>query len=361
MKILHLIPNLSGGGAERQLNYLAPLLVNMGHEVHVAYYNRGPGNIVLPGVVLHQIQARSNYDPLVLWKLLRLKKKIKPNIIHTWILQMDIFGGLIAALTKTAWIIREPTTKDFYDNGWKSRIRHFLGGRADAIISNSHGGDEYWADNVSPKKRYIIQNGIPIADIRNAEALLPKSVSSISGKIILFVGRLSSAGSANKNIESLIRSFSVVKKNTNFSAVICGEGPQKQELERLVLELDLQQNVFFTGYLPAASVWTLMKKTAVYVSLSAYEGCPNSVIEAMACGIPLVLSDIPAHRELLDNNSALFVDPLNINQTAGSILLMLNDPHISRTFSDNAKDKAENMSIIHMAEKYEKIYRIVYE
>ncbi len=57
----------------------------------------------------------------------------------------------------------------------------------------------------------------------------------------------------------------------------------------------------------AASVWALMKKASVFVSLSAYEGCPNTVMEAMACGCPIIVSDIPEHREILDEQSALFV------------------------------------------------------
>ena len=84
--------------------------------------------------------------------------------------------------------------------------------------------------------------------------------------------------------------------------ILCGEGPQRSELEVMRHKLGLDADVHFTGHLPAASVWALMKKASVFVSLSAYEGCPNTVMEAMACGCPLVLSDIPAHREILDES-----------------------------------------------------------
>src|ERR1035437_1762104 len=98
MRIFHLIPSLSGGGAGRQLSYLAPELARMGHDVHVAYSNEGPQKPELPGVVLHRLKSRSNYDPYLIWQLDRLSRRIKPDIIQTWLLQMDILGGLVARL-----------------------------------------------------------------------------------------------------------------------------------------------------------------------------------------------------------------------------------------------------------------------
>ena len=94
IRILHLIHSLSGGGAERQFSYLAPELARMGHNVHVAYSNEGPEKPELPGVVLHRLKSLSNYDPYLLWQLIRLIRHIKPDIIQTWIPQMDILGGI---------------------------------------------------------------------------------------------------------------------------------------------------------------------------------------------------------------------------------------------------------------------------
>ena len=114
MRILHLIPNLSGGGAERQLSYLAPELARMGHDVHIAYSLECIQKPELPGVVLHRLKAQSNYDPYLLWQLVRLIRRIKPDIIHTWILQMDILGGMAARLNGIPWIFREPSSAMAY-------------------------------------------------------------------------------------------------------------------------------------------------------------------------------------------------------------------------------------------------------
>jgi glycosyltransferase involved in cell wall biosynthesis len=148
MHILHLIPALSGGGAERQLSYLAPELVRMGHEVHIAYSKEGPNKPELPGILLHQLKSRSNYDPYLLWQLVRIIRRIKPDIIHTWILQMDILGGIAARLNRIPWIFREPSSAMGYPPTWKNRLRVRVGSGATAIVSNSFGGYEYWKSHL---------------------------------------------------------------------------------------------------------------------------------------------------------------------------------------------------------------------
>ena len=144
---------------------------------------------------------------------------------------------------------------------------------------------------------------------------------------------------------------------TRSVGILCGEGPQRSELEVLRHKLGLDADVHFTGHLPAVSVWALMKKASVFVSLSAYEGCPNTVMEAMACECPLILSDIPAHREILDESCALFVDPSNIQQTADTIMQALCNTDASKGRALIAKQKTQEWSIPEMARNYEKVYR----
>ena len=100
-----------------------------------------------------------------------------------------------------------------------------------------------------------------------------------------------------------------------------------------------------------------MKQASVFVSLSAYEGFPNTVMEAMACGWPLVLSDIPAHRKILDESCALFVDRSNVEQTADRILQALCRPDASKARALRAKEKTREWSIDREAREFESIYK----
>lgn len=358
MRILHFIPNLSGGGAERQLSYLAPELVHMGHDVHIAYSKDGPLKPELPGVVLHNLKSQSNYDPFLLWQIIRLIRSIKPDIIHTWILQMDILGGLSAKLYGLPWILYESTSAMAYSSTWKQRLRVKVASWARAIVSNSRGGDEYWEIALPLSNRYIVLNGIPVSEIDGIVATMPSELAEVGVPIVLYVGRLRSDDTGNKNIKALLESLACVKQHHNFLGVICGEGPQRKELEILRNQLGLENYVHFTGHLQAnSSVWALMKKATVFVSLSAFEGSPNTVMEAMACGCPLILSDIPAHRELLDESCALFVDPNNVLQTANCILKALDDMDNSKKMASIARHRSQKLSVTKLATNFEKVYR----
>lgn len=357
MRILHLIPSLSGGGAERQLSYLAPELACMGYDVHIAYSVEGTQKPELPGVVLHQLKGRSNYDPSLLWQLVRIIRRIKPDIIHTWILQMDILGGIAARLNGIPWIFREPSSAMAYLRTWKYRLRVWVGSGASAIVSNSRGGDEYWKTQLPYSRRYVVSNALPVHEIDRAVADLPPGLSKSEAPIVLYVGRLTSDGSATKNLKAFLEALACARQKQEVFGILCGEGPQRSELEVLRHKLGLDADVHFLGHLPASSIWALMKKASAFVSLSAYEGCPNTVMEAMACGCPLILSDIPAHRGFLDESCALFIEPSNFHQTADAIVQVLRNANASKGRALIAKQRTQAWSIAEMSRNYERVYK----
>lgn len=356
MRILHIIPRLSGGGAERQLSYLAPELARLGHEVHIAYSWDASHKLQMPLVKLHRLKSISNYDPYLFWQVNRLIQRLKPDIVQTWIMQMDILGGIAARIFGIPWILREASSTMGYQNTWKQRLRIWISKSASAIVSNSKGGDEYWKIQLPDSSRYVIPNGLPLQEINRVKPSLPPCLMETELPLILYVGRLSADSSANKNLKVFIEALAKIKHQQNIAGILCGEGPQKSELKELSHNLGLDENVYFTDHLSAILVWALMKKAAVFVSLSAYEGCPNTVLEAMVCGCPMVLSDIPAHREIIDESCSLFVDPNNIQQTADTIIETLNNTDAAKARALIAKQKTLGWSIEEMAKNYVKVY-----
>ncbi len=353
MRILNLIPTLSGGGAERQLSYLAPELVRRGHEVHIGYSRNGSITPELPGVTLHQLKSQSNYSPSLLWQLAALIGHVRPDIIHTWILQMDILGGLLAKLSGTPWILREPNQMLAYPSTLKNRMRVWIGSQAHLIVANSHGGEEYWKKQVPHIRSQVIPNRLSVADIDSAQAELPRSLSNCEAPLVLYAGRML----VDKRPATFLRAMARVKAQQRVVGVLCGQGPLRKELESLRAELGLEADVHFIDYLPSASLWSLMKRASVFVSLSAFEGCPNTVMEAMVCSCPLVVSDIPAHQEILDERSAMFVDPTDIQQTAEAIIQALRATDAAQERAQVAREKAQNWTIAALAQDYERVYQ----
>lgn len=354
MRVLNIIPSLCGGGAERQFSYLAQELSRMGHEVHVAYCSNGPHKPELNEVVLHKLKTHSNYNPLLLWQLVQLIRNIKPDIIHTWIRQMDIWGGIASRILNIPWIFREPASNLAYTGTWKQRLRIYVGSGASSIVSNSRSGYKYWESKLPWIPHYLVKNALPLDEISQITPALPPEMEPTSLPIIIYVGRLEEVP---KNPMAFLEAVKLISSKQKVIGVLCGEGIQKSELLMYTNNHGLERMIFFAGHLPATQVWALMKKASVFVSPSLREGCPNSVMEAMACECSLVLSDIPAHHEIVADDCAMFFDPSNIKDMAEKILKsLIIDKELIRHKKMNMQ-KAKTWSMREMAEKYETIYK----
>jgi len=139
MRILHCISSLSGGGAERQLSYLAPELVSNGIETHIIYLSDGPTppEFSGTGVIIHKINAYNNYDPRIIIGIIVCILEIKPQLIQTWIVQMDVVVGFIVRLINIPWIFREANSEEAAKyRGRKETLRRFVSHWATCIVAN---------------------------------------------------------------------------------------------------------------------------------------------------------------------------------------------------------------------------------
>jgi glycosyltransferase involved in cell wall biosynthesis len=331
----------------------------MGHEVHVAYSSNPTGESGMRNVALRQLKARRSCDPTLIGELASYIRQVRPDVVHTWLLKMDVAGGIAARLTHTPWILREPSSAMAYPPSWKNFLRARVASAADAIVSNSEGGDACWTGRIEKNRRYIVRNGVPLDQIAQVSAALPEEIADPGTPIVLGVARLSSDWNGNKNLRTWLEALARVRQQQDVCGILCGEGPQRPELEALIRSLGLSESVTLTGNLPGESVWALMKKAAVFMSLSAFEGCPNTVLEAMACGCPAIVSNIPAHREILDDHSASFVDPARVEQVAAAILGMLSAPDAAADLARAARRRTEAWSVQEMARGFERVYEDV--
>jgi glycosyltransferase involved in cell wall biosynthesis len=343
---------MGGGGAERQLAYLSQQLVRRGWGVHIALLSEGPNfsRLQQSGAAIHRLQARGNHDPAILWRLARIIGRVKPDLVQVWMLQMEILGAFAAALRGVPWILSERCCEEAYPPRIKSQLRQWTGARATAIISNSRGGDQYWQRWAPPSvARYVIPNALPLDEIAAAPPVTDTQAGlSPSDRVVLFAARLAD----QKNPQTLVRALARLKERPDVVAVIAGEGP----LMRVVVEQAKQQDVALRcpGYLQ--NVWGWMKRAAVFVSPALFEGHPNTVMEAAACGCPLIVSDIPAHREFLDESSALLVPALDPARMAAAIAHVLDDPGAAQSRAQRARATANSWSAERIAAEYETVY-----
>lgn len=360
MIVLHLIPHLLKGGAERQLTYLTSYWAHSGGEIHIAYLAGTPipDGIAESGVQLHPLAHASNYDPMLFVRLIRLIWQVKPALIHTWLLQMDILGGLAAILTNTPWVLREPASGLHWSRGLKARLRRWIGAKADAIVSNSIGGDTYWIGVTDRTQRFIIGNIVPVEQIQASPKSSFSSLGLAEGQsFVLLAGRLDQ----QKNFEVVVRAFRQVVDRFAVCAVIFGEGPDRQRLEDLIDSCGMQGKILLPGVIP--NIWGALKLARAFVSMSRYEGHPNAVLEAMACGCPLIVSGIASHREFLDDSTAVLVgdyeDPKAVAEAISSVL---GDRNQAAIRSQSARSRLDSSCCAAaICERYDAVYEVVLE
>lgn len=345
---------MEGGGAERQLTYLVAELQRLGVDTHVAVVSRGPNwsRLTATGAAVHQIRARSAHDPLLFPRLFNTIRSVDPDVVQVWLRQMDILGGLAALMLRKPLVVTERASRAAYPPSVKHVVRLRIGGFASAVVANSEEGERYWRGRINRHGRScIISNAVPTSEI----ALTPPvpNVVADGRRLVLFAGRME----PQKNIDILLPALLLALEGDDFDIMFCGEGSLKPRIAEWIDQNALGDRATILGYTPM--LWGLMKRASALVCPALFEGTPNVVLEAMACGCPLVVSDISEHREILDESAALFACPTSPAALASAIRTVLADPGGARLRANAAFARLERFDPPAIARQYLELYRSI--
>jgi mannosylfructose-phosphate synthase len=186
----------------------------------------------------------------------------------------------------------------------------------------------------------IIPPGVDTGRFRPLEQDEDDKELDVPERFIFSLSRIDS----NKGIDYLIRAFAHAKEKADTRLVIGGgsknpkdhEVEVKNDLERLVAELDLGEGVRFTGYIPDELLEVYYRKARVFVLPSKYEPFGMTVLEAMACGTPVVATGLGGLRHVLhDDKDSLLVDPSDTDEFAAAISRMLSDRSVASRLAKN--------------------------
>lgn len=356
-KVLHLIPTLEGGGAERQLAMLAAEQSVRGWDVHVALRRRHGVYAQLlrnSRVKIHVLGDFKNINPLLFLRISGLMQRIKPDLVQTWLPQMDVTGGAAALWNAVPLVLTERASKlAFQSFSLSTWLRKQVGQHAKAIVANSATGEDYWR-GILPIDALLrfIPNAVDVSAIRCAEPVSSHFIQN-NQKIILVVGRLSH----QKAVEVVLKAIPYLTEHARIRVLIMGDGPLRQELEGLIDSLNIRGSVVMLSF--QSGWWGWLKNADALVNMSRYEGNPNVVLEAMAAGCPLIVSDIPEHREILTDASASFVPRENSVELAAAIERLFADPDSARKKSELAMKYVDRLTIQRAADAYEEVYASV--
>jgi glycosyltransferase involved in cell wall biosynthesis len=159
---------------------------------------------------------------------------------------------------------------------------------------------------------------------------------------VVYIGRLARV----KHVETLIKAICIVKEhNPYIRAVIVGDGPEKDKLEKLSKKLNLVKNIDFAGY--QTDVWDWYNKSKLSVLTSEREGFPYSVVESLSCGLPVITSKCGDVCDLIKDgyNGVLINDNWDYHSFAEAITKLLQNPQIISKYSTNALKTLEKMDM----------------
>ncbi|MEI6498797.1 MAG: glycosyltransferase [bacterium] len=296
-------------------------------------------------------------------------RKFKPDIIHTHT-PFSVGWSLIGP-AKLFHIPVVGTHHTFYDQylkhahldydwvkklSWSYTLDYY--NRCDIVLSPSRSLAEELQKHGLKKPFEIFSNSVdtnlfqPVLDNESKKKL--KKSWNIDGKSLAYMGRVS----YEKSIDIVIMAFNeVIKKNPVTKLMIIGDGPERDNLEKLVSKLNIQDNVIFTGFLQKEELVNALLATDIFLTASKTENMPVAVMEGMAAGLPIVAVDALGTPEIVkDGVNGFLTQPDDYMEMAEKTLQLLKDEETSRKFAKASIEFSSNFSQENMGKALEKIY-----
>lgn len=304
------VKNLLGGGAERvAVNLLQGLPPDVFTQELVLVSAWGPFLEQVPAHVKQLDLRRGHNVAAAVVPLVRYLRKRRPDVLLSHLAHANVAAVAAARLAGvgTRVVLVEHNDNSLLDAGRTrsaaSRLMQAAKSRvyrqADVIVGVSHGVTQYVSRTfgVPQEKLRTVYNPVVSPELlaRSREPLSHPWFAPGEPPVLLASGRLRE----QKDFSTLLQAFAQVRRAQPCRLVILGEGELRPELEAEVAERGLQNDVLLPGFVP--NPYPYMRAAALFVLSSRWEGLPTVLVEAMACGTPVVATDCPSGpREILE-------------------------------------------------------------
>jgi glycosyltransferase involved in cell wall biosynthesis len=371
LRILHVITDLQTGGAEMMLLKLVAAGAVRSEQVVVSLGQKGTigPRIAEVGVPVHALGLqRSFLNPLRFFPLISLMRRFRPQLIVGWMYHGNVAASLAARASGIGapvfWNIQQ-SLYDIRSERWlTARLIHFgvsLSRRTAAIIYNSktsalqHEALGYRAD-----KRIVIPTGFDCRQFQpNDEARRRIRAELGIGEQTVVIGLIARYHPMKDHVGFLKAAGFAVKKNQNVRFVLAGKGITTDEptLRRAIEENQIKDHTLLLG--ERADMPELTASFDIACSASAWgEGSSNAVGEAMACGVPCVVTDV-GDSALLVGETGLAVPPKDPQAFADALSQLVEaGPMQRRHLGQAARSRIETeFNLSSIAQRYEDLYR----
>src|SRR3989338_3333175 len=344
-KIIHLIQSLDNGGCENMLLRTLPLLSDFEHAI-ITLKKRGElaGKFENENISVINIQQGGFFDLPAYLRLLKEIKKINPDVIITYLFHADKIGRIFLKATTKIKIIPFLRTTYNHRNYWPARLfekltKYFVKN----YLANSESVKNFYVENIGVKREKItvIPNGVDVdfydkierdENLRESLGIRPEETA------IICVANLH----INKGHKYLLEAFeNIYKENNNVKLLIVGDGEEKENLLKQIENYQSKNNILFLG--KRNDVPKLLKISDIFVFPTLFEGMSNVIMEAMASGLPIITTNIPENKGLIeDNKTGILVQIKNSAEIKNSLKKIIENQEIRIKIGQNSKEKIQN-------------------
>jgi len=370
MKKALIISNITKKFQAGHFSMITPL-EELGYEVHwAANFSDYKEDISKAPCKIHQIDfIRNPFNPKnykAYKELMKLLNDENFDIVHCQSPIGGLLGRICGKKANVHKIIYTVHGFHFYKGGSPIKnliykfVENYLAKYTNALITINLEDYEYskkmkFKDN---GKSYHI-NGIGVDILNNDISKTDKEIKlqelNLSNEkfICITVGELNK----NKNHENIIKAIAETK-NKNIILLICGLGNKKTRLKKLTEELQVDKQIYFLGF--RNDVKQLLEISDVFILASYREGLSRSIMEAMAVGLPCIVSKIRGNVDLIDEEKGGYlINPNKSNEMAIKITNLVNDEKLRNDMGEYNKEKVKQNDIENVKKEMRKIYEEV--
>lgn len=357
--VMYVITDLDHGGAENQVVELAARFVSRGWRVHVV-------SLMEPEAFVEELTAagarvsslgmrRGVADPRSLLALARLYREHAPDVVHSHMVHANIAARLARLLTPVPFLIS--TAHNVVEGGPALELAYRVTDPMAELTTNVSlaGVERYLRVGATvPSKSMFVANGIDVARFtRSAEARssIRGSLGLGAGFVWLAVGRFAEA----KDYPNMIRALA--RAGTDSTLLIAGQGDLREATETLAKELGVFERVWFLGL--RRDIAALASAADAFVMSSSWEGLPIALLEATACGLPAVSTDVGGIAQVVRPDTGRLVPPHDSEALAEAMRFMegLPSEHLTSMGAAARETTVATFDIERVVDTWEALYR----
>lgn len=361
IKILHILPNLSGGGAEK---VCFDILNNLNPEKYdrylILFKDQGQGEkmkleLNSKGIEIICLNKKSRLGVNNFYSLYKKIKELSPDICHTH-LGADVRGRIAAAIARVKVIV----STEHNINISESKIITFLKKHSAYLnkktfaVSRAVKEDARQRYNLKEESLAIVYNGVDINFFSPSQGDYKKMEEN--SLVIGSMGRLSK----QKGLSFLIEAAARVKSKKDLNFQIAGEGEDELILKKQIRKLDLFDKIKLLGFKPAKD---FLEEIDIFVFPSRWEGLGLALLEAMAMEVPVIASDTGGIKEVLGLNCGILFkqgDEVDLADKLDYLLSNIDKPEVKEMAKKGRELVVNRFSLEKMLLNYESWYDKLY-